>query len=255
MATVVVLADPPREGLVLPDVPHTSPLTPADAADLYTAFLRDAVGAAEDSGGDLLVNYRPDDLLPEQYRRDVDPESEVRATVDGALAEPAAVRFEPQVGSTRSARVGNTVTHLLREEDAAGVIVVDPRAPTFGRAGVDEISLELRRSDLVVVPSTRGRVAAMAFAEPIDFEGALEPPALTRLVERARADDLRVEFRPVEPLVETGADLATVLSLVRARGAADRRQPAFTARVADELGLTLDASADGANVLRETDSS
>lgn len=255
MATVVVLADPAREGLVLPDVPEATPLSVSDATDLYAAFLRDAVAAGEASGGDLLVNYRSDDLLPERFRRDVDPESAIRASVDRALADPEDVRFERQVGSTRSARVGNTVTHLLREEDAPGVVVVDPRAPMLDRVGIDQIAMELRRSDVVVAPSTRGRVAAIGFAETLDFEDALEPPALARLTERARADDLQVEFRPVQPLVETGADLATVLSLVRARETADRKRPAFTARALGELELQRAATEGGASVLGGTDSS
>lgn len=255
MATVVVLADPPREGLVLPRVPETSSLSASDATDLYAAFLRDAVVAAEDSGGDVLVNYRPDDALPESFRRDVDSESAIRAAVDRALSDPQNARFEPQVGSTRSARVGNTVTHILREEGASGVIVVDPRAPMLGRALVDEVALELRRSDAVVVPSTRGRVAAVGFAEPIDFEDALEPPALTGLTERARSDDLSVEFRPVQSLVETGGDLVTVLSLIEAREAAGRKRPQFTAETADQLGLELASAGEGVTVQHGTDSS
>ena len=261
MATVVVLADPPRDGLVLPDVAGSSALDPADATAVYAAFLRDAATAAANSGGDLLVNYRPDDLLPEAHRGDADEdgretaEATVRAALAPALDDPDEVRFEPQVGSTRSARVGNTVTHLLREEGASGVVVLDPRAPLLGRTGVDEVAMKLRRSEVVVAPSTRGRVAAMAFADTLDFEGALSAPAVTRLTERALAADLDVDFRAVEPLVETGSDLATLVSLVRARADAGRTRPAFTAGTIEELDLRPAAADDGVTVRAGTDSS
>lgn len=255
MATVVVLADPPREGLVLPEVPESSALSAADATDLYAATLRDAVLAAEESGGDLLVNYRPDDLLPERFRREMDSESAVRAAVDRALADPNEVRFEKQVGSTPSARVGNTVTHLLQEEGASGVIVIDPRAPMLDRTGVDELAMKLRRSEVVVSPSTRGRVAAMGFADTLDFEDILEPPALETLTERARAVDLDVDFGPVEPLVEAGTDVASVVSLVQSRVLAGRNHPEFTTEAVDALDLRLTAGDDGVAVAPGTDSS
>lgn len=251
MAQVVVLADPPREGLVLPDVPETSALSAADATRLYEAFLRDAVAAADASGGDTLVNYRPDDLLPERHRTETDAEDEVRSAVVAALADPEDVRFEPQVGSSRSARVGNTVTHLLEEEERSGVIVVDPRAPLLARTGVDEMAMKLRRSEVALAPSTRGRVAAMGFSEPIDFEDALAGRPLGRLTDRAGDAGLDVDFRSVEPLVETGPDAGSVLSLVAARVAAGRNRPEFTAALLEERGLPADAGVDPAG----TDSS
>lgn len=244
MAQVVVLADPPREGLVLPEVPETSALSAADATRLYQAFLRDAVAAAEGSGGDPLVNYRPEELLAERHRADTDAADAVRSAVEPALTEPDDVRFEPQVGSTRSARVGNTVTHLLEEEDRSGVIVVDPRAPLLARTGIDEMAMKLRRSEVALAPSTRGRVAAMGFSEPVDFEDALAERPLQRLTDRADDAGLDVDFRAVEPLVETGADAGSMLSLVAARVAAGRNRPAFTAAVLDERGLPADAGVD-----------
>jgi 2-phospho-L-lactate guanylyltransferase (CobY/MobA/RfbA family) len=244
MAQVVVLADPPREGLVLPDVPESPAVSPADAATLYTAFLRDTVVAAEDSGQAVLVNVRPDDLLPEAHRRDVDPESAMRATVEEALAAPGEVRFEPQVGSSRSARVGNTVTHLLREEEKDGVIVVDPRAPFFERTGISELAMKLRGSDVVLAPSTRGRVAAMAFSDVVDFENVLAAPTLTRLTDRAVEAGLAVDYTAVQPLVETESDLVSLVSLVRSQATAGRDLPEFTAAAVDELDLRL-ATMDG----------
>lgn len=255
MATVVVPATPPRDGLVLPALSESGGLTPGDATALYTGLLRDAVAAAAASGGDLLVNYRPDDLLPGEFRRDEDAETAVRAAVAPALPEVDDVRFEPQVGSTRSARVGNAVTHLLREEGVSGVIVADPRAPMLGRTGIDEIAMKLRRSEVVLAPSTRGRVAALAASELLDFEDALAPPSLNTVTDRALATDLAVDFRSVEPFVETPGDLASLLAIVRARGAAERRRPEFTAATADELALDVEGADGGVRVAARTDSS
>lgn len=254
MAQVVVLADPPREGLALLSVPETSPLSAEEARQLYAAFLRDAVVAAEGSGGDTLVNYRPDDLLPDGHR-DGDAEADVRELLEAVLTDPEETRFEPQVGSTRSARIGNTVTHLLREEEASGVIVVDPAAPTIGRTGVDEVAMKLRRSDVVVVPSTRGRVAALGFAEPMNFEAVLEAPALTRLTDRAVEAGLEVGYTDLLPRVEHGTDLASLVSLVRARATAGRNLPEFTAAAVDDLDLSVEATDGEVAVVRGTDSS
>lgn len=251
MATVVVLADPPREGLALPGLVESSPLSSGDAADLYAAMLRDAVVATQDSGGDPLVNYRPDDLLPEAARRDVTAEAAVRAAVDDALTAPDDVRFEEQVGSTRSGRVGNTVTHLLEREGANGVVVVDPAAPLVGRTAVDQAAMKLRSSEVVLAPSTGGRIALAGFTETLDFEDALIPPAVETLTARAGDADVDVDFLPLELTVEAGGDLASLLSLLRARVDAGRHVPTFTAEAVADLGLTVEVEAGVPVVRRE----
>ncbi|MGM0605912.1 MAG: hypothetical protein ACQETB_09620, partial [Halobacteriota archaeon] len=137
MTVIAVFADPPRDGLVLSELAETSPLTHSEAAALYEAMFRDTVRAIVRSGGELLVNYRPDELLPEAYRTDVDPAAELRAIVADTIADVGEVRFEPQVGSTRSARVGNTITHLLREEGAQSAAAVPGTAPLMTRTLID----------------------------------------------------------------------------------------------------------------------
>jgi len=114
MTVLAVLATPPRPGLVLPELAETTPLSEADAAELYEAMLRDTLLAVDRSGGELLVNYLPDDELPEAYRTDIDPAAELRAITAETLDDVSDVRFEPQVGSTVSARVGNTIRICLR---------------------------------------------------------------------------------------------------------------------------------------------
>jgi len=137
MTVVAVLADPPRDGLVATDLADSTPLSTAEAAELYEAAFRDAVLAVDRSGGELLVNYPTADQLPAPHRAASSPEATLRALVADTLGGTESARFEPQVGSSFSARAGNTVTHLLREEDADSVAVVTPTAPLLSRSIVD----------------------------------------------------------------------------------------------------------------------
>ncbi|MGM0592595.1 MAG: hypothetical protein ACQETI_13405, partial [Halobacteriota archaeon] len=100
---VVVSVDPPRPGFVLPAVVEGTTLTADEAASLYAAATRDVLAAVAPSGGELLVNYRDESTLPAAVA-ETDPEAEIRSLADDALGPADDVRFERQVGSTRSAR-------------------------------------------------------------------------------------------------------------------------------------------------------
>lgn len=250
MTTVAVFADPPRPGLVLPEVAATAPVTEAEAADLYGAMLRDVVVAADRAGGDLLVAYRPDDLLPDEHVTGTDSEAAVRTVLADALDDPSTARIEVQVGSTPSARVGNAVTHLLREENETSVGVVRPTAPLLTRTLVDGAAMKIRSAPVVLGPATDGRIHYAAFGEPIDFADALAPPALRTLTAGAREAGFDVDFVEMRPVVERGDDLTTLLALLDARRRADRWIPRRTAAVVDDLGLELTADGDGRAVSR-----
>jgi len=244
MTTIAVLATPPREGLVATDLAATSPLSAADAAEWYEAVLKDVLAAIDRSGGDLLVNYRPDDHLPDEYVTETTSEAAVRAVAATALGDLDDVRFEPQVGSTVAARAGNTVTHLLREEGVNSVAVVEPTIPFLTRSLVDNGAMKLRRSEVVLGASTRGRVYYAGFTEPIDFTDAFTDPAMETLTARGRDAGHEVNFLPVQPVVEVGADLVDALPILNSRVDAERPVPVHTATVADELGLRVDHSGD-----------
>ncbi|MFB6092850.1 MAG: DUF2064 domain-containing protein [Haloquadratum sp.] len=256
MTVVAVLADPPRPGLALPTLAETSPLSETEAADLAAAMLRDTLRAAARSGGDLLVNYRADEDLPETA---VDPdepaEAELRALAADALDDPGEARFEVQVGSSVSARAGNTVTHLLREEGAQSVAVVRGDAPLVSRATIDAAAMKLRSNEVVLGPSTDGRAYLAGFTAPIDFDGALAPPELETLVDRANDAGRDVDFLEMQPTVRTGADLPTLVSTIRSRWQAERVVPEHTAEFVVETGLTVvdpdESGADGPRVVRE----
>ncbi|MFB6082984.1 MAG: DUF2064 domain-containing protein [Halorientalis sp.] len=249
MTTVAVLADPPRGGLVLPELVAETPLSGSEAAELYTAMLRDVCRAVEESGGDLLVNYRDDEDLPAHDGES--SEAQLRAAVAPALESPDDARFEVQVGSSFSARAGNTVSHLLDQEQVTSAAVVEPTAPFLTRGIVDNAAMKLRRHEVVLGPASDGRVYYAGFAAGVDFEDAYDPPAVETLTARGVAADLSVDFLPTTPVVETRADLVTAISLTAARADAGRSHPAHTAQCLADLGLDLTAGEDGPELVRE----
>lgn len=235
---VVVPVDPPRDGLVLQSLAEQSPLSDAEAASLYEAALADVLWAVARSGGDLLVNYRDAETLPETQAYG-DPEAEVRALVRDALGEDADVRFERQVGSSRSARVGNTVTHLLEREDAQSVGVLEPTVPLVNRTEIDGAAMSLRRHDVVIGPSTGGRTYFGGFSEPIDFTDAYTTPELSTLARRGVEGGLGVGFAPMLPTVTSPVGLQTTIAGLEARQSADRPGAEATAALVDELGISV----------------
>ncbi|QLG51266.1 hypothetical protein [Natrinema halophilum] len=235
---VVVPVDPPREGLVLSSLVEQSPISDGEAVSLYEAAVADVLWAVARSGGDLLINYRDAESLPEAHSGG-DPESEVRALAVDVLGESADVRFERQVGSSRSARVGNTVAHLLEREDAQSVGVLEPTVPLVNRTEIDGAAMSLRRHDVVLGPADGGRTYFAGFSEPIDFADAYATPELSSLAQRAVADGFGVGFAPMLPTVATPAGLRSTLVGLEARRVADRPIAEATAALVDELGISV----------------
>jgi 2-phospho-L-lactate guanylyltransferase (CobY/MobA/RfbA family) len=197
-------------------------------------MLTDVCTAVQRGGGDLLVNYRPAD----QLSVDVDSEQVLRDHLEDVLPEPA--RYEVQVGERFAGRVGNTLTHLLEAEDEPTVAVAAPTMPLLSREHVGRVAMKLRSSAVVLAPSPDGGVGFAGFSEPINFADAYATPAIETLTARARDGGLAVDFLPLLPVVETPADLATVVSVVRSRVRAERNHPERTAAVIDDLDLTVD---------------
>jgi 2-phospho-L-lactate guanylyltransferase (CobY/MobA/RfbA family) len=244
MTTVAVMADPPVDGFVLPEL--DGPLSAAERTALYTAMLSDVCRAVEASGAELLVNYRPDDQVPDG----VDPETAVRDVLDESLEAPGDARYEVQVGSTHSARVGNTVTHLLEREGVKTAAAVDPTSALLTRQLIDSAAMKLRSSGVVLGPATDGRVYYAGFADPVDFEDAYETPAVETLTDRGADADLNVDFLPSAPIVETPADLRTVVPLLRARRRGERVVPPRTTALLEEFGLRVETGTDGPELVR-----
>ncbi|ELY43452.1 hypothetical protein [Natronorubrum sulfidifaciens] len=246
---VVVPVDPPRAGLVLSSLVEQTPLTDAEAVRLYEAAVSDVCWAVDASGGELLVNYRDETTLPETFA-DGDAKAEIRTLVADALGDLEApdddgphsddgVRFERQVGSSHSARIGNTVTHLLEREDASSVGVLEPTAALVGRTQIDGAAMSIRRHDVVLGPTVDGRVYFAGFSEPIDFTDVYAGPELPTLATRADEAGLGTGFAPMLPTIATPAGLRSTLGLLEARRTAGTPGAAATAAVVDDLGLGI----------------
>ncbi len=240
MTTIAVLADPPREGFVLPELAETSPLSVSEVTELYAAMLKDTFVAVANSGGELLVNYRPDDAIPDEYAGVGSSEEELRALADEALEDTDDVRFEVQVGETFSGRAGNTATHLLEQEGVTSVAIVDGTAPMLTRKEIDSAAMKLRRSEVVLGPGEGGRIYFLGATDTIDFEGVYTPPELETATQRAVDAGYDVDYLPAMTSVATGDDLRSLLPLLNSRIAAERIVPVNTASYLHGLGVRVE---------------
>jgi len=254
MTTIVVLADPPEPGVALSALGSGTPLSEGEAARLYEAMLVDVCRTVQAGGADLLVNYRPADRVPVD-----EPETALREALADELEAPGEARYEVQVGESFAGRVGNTVTHLLEEEEERQVGVTTPAAPFLRRDHVGGLGMSLRTEEVALAPTWGGRVALAGFTESVDFADAFAPPAVETLAMRARDAGLSVDFLPRQPVVETAADLADAVAYASARVRAERLVPGRTAGVIDDLGLrAVDSEGkeeDRLTVSRESDNS
>ena len=239
MTVAVALVDPPREGVVCSDIVEETPLSPAAGVALYEAMLADFFATTAKTTADVLVNYPAPEMLPGD---DGDPAEEIRAVAERVLEEDDLehVRFEVQVGSTPSARIGNALTHLLRDEEEHSAAFVDHRAPLLDRSVVDQAAIALRRNDTVVGPATDGGLYLAGFTEPIDFADVLRGSPLENVVSRATAEDHDVDFVRRREVVRTPRDLKTLVSLLRARRMAGRPMAAYTTAQIEEIGLRVE---------------
>lgn len=229
---VVLPVSPPWSECVSPRFSIEAPDASNALETLYEAAVADVASVAEASSGQLLVNYRDEETLPETDRSD-DPVEACRALVDDVVGED--VRFERQVGSTPAARLGNTVTHLLEQEEAAAVCVLDPLAPLVRRSDVDGVPMKVRRDSVILGPDGTGDVYLAAFTDPIDFTDACDSPVLSTLADRAREADRPIGFTPTVPRVTTDAGIAATSAAIDARRAANEPIPEATAAALEDL--------------------
>lgn len=251
MTVAVALVDPPREGVVTRDVVDRTPLTPADGVALYEAMLADFFEVIPETNVDLLVNVPTEDQLPGDGSGS--PEAEIR-TIAARTLDPGDlddIRFEVQVGSTPSARIGNAITHLLRDEGETSAAFVDHRVPLLDRSVIDQAAIALRRNETVIGPAADGQVYLAGFKEPIDFTGVLADTPVEDIVSRSIDEDQQVDFLRRRDVVRTARDLRTVVSLIRARRMAGKSVPTHTAAVVEEMGLRVEDG--GLVVERESD--
>lgn len=225
MTTVVVLADPPVEGIACENLVEQTELTPADGLALYEAVVADTMATLERSTVDILLNYPQADAVPGDT--DVDPKARLRELAATAMSPDRFedVRFEPQVGSNFSAKAGNAITHLIRDEGAQSAAVLNPCVPRLARSIIDEGALKLRRADVVLGPAARGEVYFAGFSELIDFTDVFETRPVETITREAAGNDLAVDFlRGREGLFEP-ADFESVVSRLNANTLAGKPLP------------------------------
>ncbi len=234
---VVVPLDPPDAQNPPAALEALEPdLNPGVATDLYRGAAMDVVRAVAASGGDLLINYRHEETLPAGTTVD-DPVGRVQELVSTALGETESVRFERQVGSNKSARVGNTVTHLLEREGVQTVGVLEPTAALVGRTEIDGLAMALRRNDVMLGPSLTGDVYVAAFAEPIDFTAVYADRPVATIAEAGVAADLAVGFAPRVPTVASRTGIRGTAAEIIARRAAGTAIPEATAEVLETVDV------------------
>lgn len=224
MTTVAVLADPPVEKCtpdLLPEMDAEQNLA------LSRAMLADLCETIQHGEATLLVNYPQPDAVPDG----IDPEESLKEFLSGELSEPSAVRYEVQVGESYAGRVGNTLTHLLEEEELPTVAVVEPTALFLRREHIGTMAMQLRTSDVVLGPAQEGRLYFAAFGEPIDFTDVFAQPAVETVTDRATEAGLDVSFLPVTPLLSGPEDRQSAISLLRARIRAGAIVPGRTAEL------------------------
>ncbi|MDZ7850608.1 MAG: DUF2064 domain-containing protein [Halodesulfurarchaeum sp.] len=189
---------------------------------------------------DILVNYPTQGDLPSDVE-DVDPKAELRQIAARAM-EPdrfEAVRFEPQVGSDFSAKAGNAITHLVRDEDIQSAAVLRPCVPRLTRSVIDEAALKLRRADVVIGPACRGQVYYAGFSDLIDFEGVFGTRPVEEITRRAVEEGLAVDFQRSRELLWEPEDLVGVLSRLNADTLAGKPVPEHTWETVQEREIAM----------------
>lgn len=240
MTTIVLLPDPPVEGVACERLVAETDLTPADGVAIYRSTVADTLATLEEGTVDALVNYPTEDDLPDGIDG-VDPETELREIAATALSPEGFedVRFEPQVGSNRSAKAGNAITHLVRDEGEQSAAVLFP-VPRLVRSIVDEAALKLRRADVVIGPAGRGEVYYAGFSELIDFTDVLEERPVEEVARRAREKDFQVDFVRSREVLSGAPDFEGVLSRITADVLADKPVPEHLWRTIQERGIRIE---------------
>ncbi len=186
---VVYFAKAPVPGRVKTRL--TPPLTPAEAAGLYRAFLIDAVVPI--SGARTLVYGWPAAEL---------------AVLRGCV--PASIEVRPQRGDDLFARVEACFDELFAEGHAP-VVVRNTDSPDLPVERVEEAIVRCAPASVVLGPDQGGGYYLVALGGrcPGLFSGHGEggPDVLAQTAARARAQGLRVELLAPAPDVDTFEDL------------------------------------------------
>jgi hypothetical protein len=242
VTVVVLIADAPVEGVACSDIVAETDLSPADGVELYQALLKDVFETLAESTVDVLVNYPAPDDLPPDVEPEMAPEVALKGLA-GAVVDPDRLedfRFEVQVGSSFSAKAGNAITHLLRDEEQHSAAVLRPCVPRLVRSVVDEAAIKLRRNDVVLGPARDGRVYFAGFTELIDFTDVFETNAQETIAGRAGEKGLTVDFARERAMLESARDLRSVVMRLRAEMLAGNPVPEHLWTFVEDRGLSVE---------------
>lgn len=242
MTVVVLMADAPVEGVACSELLAETPLSESDGVDLYRALLKDTFETLAESTVDVLINYPAPDDIPEDVTLDQQPEAELRA-IAASVVDPDRLqdfRFEVQVGSNFSAKAGNAITHLIRDEEQHSAAVLRPCVPRLVRSVVDEASIKLRRNDVVLGGAGDGRIYYAGFTELIDFTDVFEENALEQVALRAGEEGLTVDFARDREVLNSVRDLRSIVTRLRAEMLAGNSVPTHLWQFIEERGLRVE---------------
>lgn len=235
------MADAPVEGVACRSLVEETPLTAADGVALYRAVLKDVIGTLAEATIDPLVNYPSAEDLPADADVEKRPEAALRG-IAASVVEPERLedfRFEVQVGSNFSAKAGNAITHLLRDEGQQSAAVLRPCVPRLERSVIDEAAIKLRRNEVVLGGAGDGEVYYAGFSEPIDFEDVFETNAIEEAALRAGEAGLSVDFAREREVLHSARDLRTVVTRLRAGVAAGKQVPEHTWSFIEDRGIRV----------------
>lgn len=213
--TLMVVAKQPAPGQTKTRL--CPPLTPTQAADLYTCFLQDTLDLIRAAGFQGVIGYLPEPAEP--YFRHLAPD----------------MHLTRQCGAT----LGERLDHLLTEALACGArraVVMDSDSPTLP---VEYLSLAfegLAEADVVLGPTRDGGYYLIGMKQPHpDLLRCVQmstPHVLTDTLALAEAANLNVTLLPPWYDVDTIADLHELDQELRQisphRAAATRRWLAET---------------------------
>jgi uncharacterized protein len=189
---LIVVGKAPEPGLAKTRL--VPPLTPQEAADLYRAFLLDAVDLGLSAGCDRVSVVHPRGA----------------ATVLSALLPPAVHLLEQRTRGLGEALAFAFRTHL--DESFARVVLIGSDNPTLPASPIHQAFAALDTHDLSIGPSADGGYYLIGLRRPHlgVFEGIewSTPRVYAQTLARARQLNLRVQAVPEWYDVDTPADLA-----------------------------------------------
>ncbi len=197
------------------------PLTPEQAATLYTAFLRDLIEMIRTVPGVRpLIAYAPADA--EDYFANLAPDLDRR----------------PQIGADLGERLA-AVTSALLQEGVPAVVVIGSDSPSLPAGYIAQALAELERgADLVLGPADDGGYYLVGLRRPAPELFTQVPMSTPTVLHDTLTVARRIGLHP--HLIAPWYDVDTVADVIRLR--ADPAPLRYTRPLLTEIALNIDTS-------------